>query len=25
MKQAGFRKTQVVPLVGPDSMVIGIK
>ena len=25
MKQAGFRKTQVVPLVGPDSMVFGIK
>jgi len=25
MKQAGFRKTQEVPLVGPDSMVIGIK
>jgi hypothetical protein len=25
MKEAGFRKTRVVPLVGPDSMVIGIK
>jgi hypothetical protein len=25
MKAAGFRKTRVVPLVGPDSMVIGIK
>jgi hypothetical protein len=25
LKQAGFRKTQEVPLVGPDSMVIGIK
>ncbi|HZE96166.1 MAG TPA: methyltransferase [Planctomycetota bacterium] len=25
MKAAGFRKTSVVPLMGPDSMVIGIK
>lgn len=25
MRQAGFRQTRVVPLVGPDSMVIGIK
>ena len=25
MKDAGFRKTRVVPLAGPDSMVIGIK
>ncbi len=25
MKEAGFRETQVEPLVGPDSMVIGIK
>jgi hypothetical protein len=25
MKEAGFRKTKVVPLVGPDSMVIGTK
>jgi hypothetical protein len=25
MRKAGFRKTSVVPLVGPDSMVIGIK
>ena len=25
MKDAGFRKTRVVPLVGPDSMVIGVK
>jgi len=25
MKEAGFRQTSVVPLVGPDSMVIGIK
>jgi len=25
MKQAGFKSTSVVPLVGPDSMVIGIK
>ena len=25
MKDAGFRQTSVVPLVGPDSMVIGIK
>jgi hypothetical protein len=25
MRDAGFRRTSVVPLVGPDSMVIGIK
>jgi hypothetical protein len=25
MKEAGFRETRVEPLVGPDSMVIGIK
>ena len=25
MREAGFRETKVVPLVGPDSMVIGIK
>jgi hypothetical protein len=25
MKEAGFRQTRVAPLVGPDSMVIGIK
>ena len=25
MKKAGFRKTRVVPLAGPDSMVVGIK
>lgn len=25
MKKAGFKKTEVVHLVGPDSMVIGIK
>lgn len=25
MKQVGFRKTRIDPLVGPDSMVIGIK
>jgi hypothetical protein len=25
MKEAGFKSTSVVPLVGPDSMVIGIK
>ena len=25
MKEAGFKSTAVVPLVGPDSMVIGIK
>ena len=25
MKKTGFRKTSVVPLVGPDGMVIGIK
>lgn len=25
MRDAGFRQTRVVPLVGPDSMVIGIK
>jgi hypothetical protein len=25
MKEAGFRETHVEPLVGPDSMVIGIK
>ena len=25
MHDAGFRQTRVVPLVGPDSMVIGIK
>jgi hypothetical protein len=24
-KEAGFRQSKVVPLVGPDSMVIGIK
>jgi hypothetical protein len=25
MKQAGFRDTRVAHLVGPDSMVVGIK
>jgi hypothetical protein len=25
MKEVGFRRSKVVPLVGPDSMVIGIK
>jgi O-methyltransferase domain len=25
LKKAGFRRSKVVPLVGPDSMVIGIK
>ena len=25
MREAGFRETRVVHLVGPDSMVIGIK
>ncbi len=25
MKKAGFRETRVEPLVGPDSMVVGIK
>jgi len=25
MKEAGFQSTRVVPLVGPNSMVIGIK
>ncbi len=25
MAHAGFRETRVEPLVGPDSMVIGIK
>jgi len=25
MKQAGFSSTRVQPLVGPDSMVVGIK
>jgi hypothetical protein len=25
MKEAGFRETRVEPLVGPDSMVVGIK
>ena len=25
MEEAGFRETKVVPLVGPDSMVIGVK
>jgi O-methyltransferase domain/Dimerisation domain len=25
LKEAGFRRSKVVPLVGPDSMVIGIK
>jgi len=25
MKQAGFRKTWVEHLAGPDSMVVGIK
>ena len=25
MKDAGFKQTRVEPLVGPDSMVIGIK
>ena len=25
MKEAGFQSTRVEPLVGPDSMVVGIK
>ena len=25
MKEAGFRKSYVEPLAGPDSMVVGIK
>ncbi|MGA7809884.1 methyltransferase, partial [Bradyrhizobium sp.] len=25
MRQAGFSKTRIEPLVGPDSMVIGLK
>ena len=25
MKEAGFKASSVVPLIGPDSMVIGIK
>ena len=25
MKAAGFKTTSVVPLVGPDSMVVGTK
>ena len=25
LEEAGFRETQVHPLVGPDSMVIGFK
>jgi hypothetical protein len=25
MKEAGFKNTKVVPLVGPDSMIVGIK
>ena len=25
MREAGFSKTRVEPLVGPDSMVIGLK
>jgi hypothetical protein len=25
MKEAGFRETYVEPLVGPDSMVVGLK
>ena len=25
MRQIGFRDTYVKPLVGPDSMVVGIK
>jgi hypothetical protein len=25
MKEAGFRETKVEHLIGPDSMVIGIK
>jgi hypothetical protein len=25
MREVGFRQTRVEPLVGPDSMVIGIK
>ena len=25
MREVGFRRTKVVPLVGPDSMVIGFK
>jgi len=25
MREAGFKKMQVKPLAGPDSMVVGIK
>ena len=25
MKDAGFRETRVEPLIGPDSMVVGVK
>jgi hypothetical protein len=25
LKEAGFRETYVQPLIGPDSMVVGIK
>jgi hypothetical protein len=25
MKEVGFKRTHVEPLVGPDSMVVGIK
>jgi hypothetical protein len=25
MREAGFRETRIVPLVGPHSMAIGIK
>ena len=25
MKEAGFKETRVIPLTGPDSMVIGVK
>jgi len=25
MKEVGFQRTKVVPLAGPDSMVIGFK
>jgi hypothetical protein len=25
MREAGFKNTKVVPLVGPDSMIVGIK
>jgi len=25
MREAGFKTTRVEPLVGPDSMVVGIK